>query len=76
MSESDYDSANEYTSLMDGHVAESRTDDLILGNDRLRKGRSRNVNEEVIFSSNIFYYFSISLFFLIIIERFGINFEY
>lgn len=47
MSESDYDSANEYTSLMDGHVAESRTDDLILGNDRLRKGRSRNVNEEV-----------------------------
>lgn len=47
MSESDYDSANEYTSLMDGHVAESRTDDLILGNDRLRKARSRNVNEEV-----------------------------
>ncbi|XP_050455780.1 presenilin homolog [Cataglyphis hispanica] len=47
MSESDYDSANEYTSLMDGHVAESRTDDLILGNDRLRKGRSRNAIEEV-----------------------------
>lgn len=48
MSESDYDSANEYTSLMDGHVAESRTDDLILVNDR-RKGRSRITNEEVIF---------------------------
>ncbi|KAL6433753.1 hypothetical protein ACFW04_005779 [Cataglyphis niger] len=32
---------------MDGHVAESRTDDLILGNDRLRKGRSRNAIEEV-----------------------------
>ncbi|TGZ56036.1 Presenilin [Temnothorax longispinosus] len=46
MSESDYDSANEYTSLMDGHVAESRTDDLILGNER-RKGRSRSANEEV-----------------------------
>ncbi|XP_011639235.1 presenilin-1 [Pogonomyrmex barbatus] len=44
MSESDYDSANEYTSLMDGHVAESRTDDLILGNDR-RKGRSRSLND-------------------------------
>lgn len=46
MSESDYDSANEYTSLMDGHVAESRTDDLILGSDR-RKSRSRGANEEV-----------------------------
>ncbi|KAL0116236.1 hypothetical protein PUN28_011223 [Cardiocondyla obscurior] len=45
MSESDYDSANEYTSLMYGHV-ESRTDDLILGNER-RKSRSRSVNEEV-----------------------------
>lgn len=50
MSESDYDSANEYTSLMDGHVAESRTDDLILGNER-RKARSRNANEEVTFPS-------------------------
>jgi len=49
MSESDYDSANEYTSLMDGHVAESRTDDLILCNER-RKGRSRSANEEVVFS--------------------------
>lgn len=48
MSESDYDSANEYTSLMDGHVAESRTDDLILGSDR-RKSRSRGANEEVDF---------------------------
>ncbi|KYM96212.1 PREDICTED: presenilin-1 [Cyphomyrmex costatus] len=46
MSESDYDSANEYTSLMDGHVAESRPDDLILDNER-RKGRSRSANEEV-----------------------------
>lgn len=48
MSESDYDSADEYTSLMDGHVAESRTDDLILVNER-RKGRSRISSEEVIF---------------------------
>jgi hypothetical protein len=47
MSESDYDSANEYTSLMDGHVAESRTDDPILVSDR-RKARTRTVNEEVI----------------------------
>ncbi|KAG5306951.1 PSN protein, partial [Acromyrmex insinuator] len=46
MSESDYDSANEYTSLMDGHVAESRPDDLILDNER-RKGRSRSANEEI-----------------------------
>ncbi|EZA56693.1 hypothetical protein DMN91_000819 [Ooceraea biroi] len=46
MSESDYDSANEYTSLMDGHVAESRTDDPILVNDR-RKARTRTANEEV-----------------------------
>ncbi|XP_012235371.1 presenilin-1 [Linepithema humile] len=46
MSESDYDSANEYTSLMDGHV-ESRTDDVILGNEHRRKGRSRNTSEEV-----------------------------
>lgn len=28
MSESEYDSADEYTSLMDGHVAETRTDGL------------------------------------------------
>lgn len=48
MSESDYDSANEYTSLMDGHVAESRTDDPILVSER-RKVRTRSVNEEVIF---------------------------
>ncbi|KAG7202643.1 hypothetical protein KM043_009821 [Ampulex compressa] len=46
MSESDYDSADEYTSLMDGHVAESRTDDLGLVTDR-RKRRSRISNEEV-----------------------------
>lgn len=52
MSESDYDSANEYTSLMDGHVAESRPDDLILDNER-RKGRSRSANEEVVFFKKI-----------------------
>ncbi|XP_014468029.1 PREDICTED: presenilin-1 [Dinoponera quadriceps] len=46
MSESDYDSADEYTSLMDGHVAESRTDDLILVTER-RKGRTRISSEEV-----------------------------
>ncbi|XP_012536656.1 presenilin homolog [Monomorium pharaonis] len=46
MSESDYDSANEYTSLMDGHVAESRTDDLILGSDR-RKNRARSAPPQV-----------------------------
>lgn len=46
MSESDYDSVNEYTSLMDGHV-ESRTDDVILNNEHRRKGRSRNTSEEV-----------------------------
>lgn len=46
MSESDYDSADEYTSLMDGHVAESRTDDLALVGER-RKRRSRITNEEV-----------------------------
>ncbi|XP_054011145.1 presenilin-1 [Hylaeus anthracinus] len=46
MSESDaYDSADEYTSLMDGHVAESRTDDLGLVTGRKR--RSRINNEEV-----------------------------
>ena len=46
MSESDtYDSADEYTSLMDGHVAESRTDDLGLVTGRKR--RSRISNEEV-----------------------------
>lgn len=47
MSESDYDSVDEYTSLMDGHVAESRSDDLSLVNER-RKRRSRVGNEEVI----------------------------
>lgn len=46
MSESDYDSVDEYTSLMDGHVAESRSDDLSLVNER-RKRRSRVGNEEV-----------------------------
>lgn len=49
MSESDtYDSADEYTSLMDGHVAESRTDDfgLVTG----RKRRSRISNEEVFYN--------------------------
>lgn len=46
MSESDiYDSADEYTSLMDGHVAESRTDDLGLVTGRKR--RSRISNEEI-----------------------------
>ncbi|OAD60382.1 Presenilin like protein [Eufriesea mexicana] len=46
MSESDtYDSVDEYTSLMDGHVAESRTDDLGLVTGRKR--RSRISNEEV-----------------------------
>ncbi|XP_029043884.1 presenilin-1 isoform X1 [Osmia bicornis bicornis] len=46
MSESDiYDSADEYTSLMDGHVAESRMDDLGLVTGRKR--RSRISNEEV-----------------------------
>ncbi|XP_043255696.1 presenilin-1 [Colletes gigas] len=46
MSGSDaYDSADEYTSLMDGHVAESRTDDLGLVTGRKR--RSRISNEEV-----------------------------
>ncbi|CAL7949773.1 unnamed protein product [Xylocopa violacea] len=45
MSESEaYDSADEYTSLMDGHVAESRTDDLGLVTGRKR--RSRISNEE------------------------------
>ncbi|XP_035724512.1 presenilin homolog isoform X2 [Vespa mandarinia] len=46
MSESDYDSVDEYTSLMDGHVAESRSDDLSLVNER-RKRRSRVGNEEL-----------------------------
>lgn len=46
MFESDYDSADEYTSLMDGHVAESRTDDQGLVIER-RKRRSRIPNEEV-----------------------------
>lgn len=54
MSESDYDSANEYTSLMDGHVAESRTDDLILVNDR-RKGRAKITNEEVKLLLTLYY---------------------
>nr|XP_050868149.1 presenilin homolog isoform X2 [Vespula vulgaris] len=45
MSESDYDSADEYTSLMDGHVAESRSDDLSLVNER-RKRRLRVENEQ------------------------------
>ncbi|XP_015585049.1 presenilin-1 [Cephus cinctus] len=40
MSESDCDSANEYTSLMDGHVAEARTDNLNLVTER-RKRRSK-----------------------------------
>lgn len=44
MSESDYDSVDEYTSLMDGHVAESRSDDLSLVSER-RKRRSRVGNE-------------------------------
>lgn len=56
MSESDYDSANEYTSLMDGHV-ESRTDDVILGNEHRRKGRSRNTSEEVIFCTVLYTHF-------------------
>ncbi|XP_032663096.1 presenilin-2 isoform X2 [Odontomachus brunneus] len=47
MSESDYDSANEYTSLMDGHVAESRTDDLILVNERRKENGVPEVNIEV-----------------------------
>lgn len=67
MSESEYDSANEYTSLMDGHVAESRTEDLILGNHDRRKNRSRNTSEEVIFSTN----FCISL--LILFLLFYVN---
>ncbi|XP_033327834.1 presenilin isoform X2 [Megalopta genalis] len=46
MSESDtYDSADEYTSLMDGHVAESRSDDL--GLVAARKRRSQLSNDEV-----------------------------
>ncbi|XP_031825298.1 presenilin [Nomia melanderi] len=46
MSESDiYDSADEYTSLMDIHVAESRSDDLGLVTSRKR--RSRISNEEI-----------------------------
>lgn len=56
MSESDtYDSADEYTSLMDGHVAESRTDDLCLVTGRKR--RSRISNEEVIFHYHLFFFF-------------------
>ncbi|KAK2580139.1 hypothetical protein KPH14_012413 [Odynerus spinipes] len=46
MSESDYDSVDEYTSLMDGHVAESRSADLGLVNER-HKRRSRVGNEEL-----------------------------
>ncbi|XP_012257477.2 presenilin-1 isoform X1 [Athalia rosae] len=42
MTDSDSDSANEYTSLMDGHVAEVRTDGL--ANDR-RKKRTKNNTE-------------------------------
>ncbi|XP_076283677.1 presenilin isoform X2 [Lasioglossum baleicum] len=46
MSETDtYDSADEYTSLMDGHVAESRSDDL--GLVAARKRRSQLSNDEV-----------------------------
>lgn len=37
MSESDFDSADEYTSLMDGHVEKSRTDDLGLVTDRRKR---------------------------------------
>lgn len=46
MSDSDYDSFDENTSLMDGHVSESRSDDLRLVNER-RKRRSRVGNEEL-----------------------------
>ncbi|XP_078043547.1 presenilin isoform X2 [Augochlora pura] len=51
MSESDtYDSADEYTSLMDGHVAESRSDDL--GLVAAWKRRSQLSNEESPGTSN------------------------
>lgn len=46
MSESDCNSVDEYTSLMDGHVAESRTDESGLVNER-RKRRSKITNDEV-----------------------------
>ncbi|XP_066596516.1 presenilin-1 [Prorops nasuta] len=46
MSDSDCDSANEYTNLMDGHVAESRISELGLNSER-RKRRSKLPNDEV-----------------------------
>lgn len=60
MSESDYDSADEYTSLMDGHVAESRSDDLSLVNER-RKRRLRVENEQVILKISIDYFLNLYL---------------
>lgn len=48
MSESNYDSADEYTGLMDGHVAETRADNVGVVGARFKR-RSRVTNEEVIF---------------------------
>ncbi|XP_017891328.1 presenilin-1 [Ceratina calcarata] len=54
MSESDtYDSADEYTSLMDGHVAESRTDDLGLVTGRKRRSRISNEEENGVLEVHI-----------------------
>ncbi|XP_043272303.1 presenilin-1 [Venturia canescens] len=45
MSESNYDSADEYTGLMDGHVAETRADNVGVVGARFKR-RSRVTNEE------------------------------
>lgn len=44
MTDSDYDSANEYTSLMDGHVAEIRNDGI--NNDRRKRNKINKNNGE------------------------------
>ena len=47
MSESNYDSADEFTGLMDGHVAETRADGVgVVGARFKRRSRVSN-NEEV-----------------------------
>lgn len=45
MDESNYDSPDEYTSLMDAHVAETRSDSSGLVHER-RKRRSKAVNND------------------------------
>lgn len=55
MDESNYDSPDEYTSLMDAHVAETRTDTSGLVVEKRKRRLKAPANNEVSFSFN--YYF-------------------